>query len=87
MVDGITDSTHMSLSKLQDIVKDREAWRTAVHGIGIPSGYDLAPEQESPQGLWLSATRGRCGSTLPPSIFPPVDPESIQPFFLKYSLS
>ena len=32
-LDGIMDSTDMSLSKLQEIVKDREAWRTAVHGI------------------------------------------------------
>ena len=32
-VDGITDSMDMSLSKLQDMVKDREAWHAAVHGI------------------------------------------------------
>ena len=33
MLDGFTDSMDMSLSKLRDIVKDREAWRTAVHGV------------------------------------------------------
>ena len=32
-LDGIIDSMDMSLSKLLDIVKDREAWSAAVHGI------------------------------------------------------
>ena len=32
-LDGITDSVDMSLSKLQEIVKDREGWHAAVHGI------------------------------------------------------
>ena len=32
-LDGITDSINMSLSKLQEFVKDREAWRAAVMGL------------------------------------------------------
>ena len=43
-LDGITDIMNMNLGKLREMVKDRKAWRAAVHGV-TESGHDLATEQ------------------------------------------
>ena len=46
-LDGITDSTDMSLSKLGEMVKDREAWRCCMQSMALRRvGQDLATEQQ-----------------------------------------
>ena len=45
-LDGITDSMHMSLSKLWETVKDRDAWSATVHGVTKNSRHNLVNEQQ-----------------------------------------
>ena len=45
MLDSISDTMDMSVSKLQEMVKDREAWGAAVHGVA-KVGHKLATEQQ-----------------------------------------
>ena len=44
-LDGITDAMNMNLGKLQEMVRDRETWRAAVHGLQR-IGHDGATEQQ-----------------------------------------
>ena len=47
-LDGITDAVDMSLSRLRELVKDREAWHAAVHG-GAKSQTQLSDQTEHPK--------------------------------------
>ena len=51
-LDGITDLMNMSLSELQEMVMDREAWRAVIHGVA-KSGHDWATELNWTEDNWL----------------------------------
>ena len=68
-LDGLTDSTDMTLSKLREIVKDREAWRAMVHGVArswiqwsnwtttTRLNHEYVPREPGSSLHWVSVSR------------------------------
>ena len=59
MADGFMDSMNMTLSKLQEIVKGREAWRAAVHGVA-KNGTGLRDRATVTQLIYNAVLVSRC---------------------------
>ena len=61
-LDGITDSTDMSLRKLREIMKDREAWHAAVHGVAKCQTQlsDLTSRHKGHLAIGRGTGRGSC---------------------------
>ena len=53
-LDDIIDSKDMSLSKLQGIVKDREAWHAAFHGVAVGHNWETEEQHGAYMLIWES---------------------------------
>ena len=55
-LDSITDSMDMNLGKLWEIVRDREAWHAAVHGVRVGHDLDMPEQLDNMQGRRVIST-------------------------------